>query len=303
MTLQASGQIAISDISQEIGQAASYSTSLSFLNNLIRSDQRPTTPSMTGFYSKTYFQNNNEGNCNNGNCGNNCNCGNIGDGNCFIIGPVNCANCDGQAWLQANCNCACTYNCANCSGGSHNCNCACNCSKIVCAKLYEHGLMSQNIWAADQAYGRLLRKTDKAMYRGYFRWARPVTQWMDGAGPDFMLWVPKERRAKAQQDLMIALTHKVGSPWSEHMAYKMGALKNDNRQGRILMKIGRFFCRSVNLIPKMPTKYKQASWTIPYSLLSSYTIWFLLELSYYMSIVCIKTVDLLDTDKNAVKEY
>lgn len=269
-------------------------------------------------------------NCTASDCSNCQVCTPINCGNCANCSPINCANCDGQNYLQDNCNCACTYNCTqsavsyncstsavsyncnqagpvsyNCTVGpvSYNCNCACNCSKIVCGKLYENGLMSQNIWAADQAYGRELRKTDKAMYRGYFRWARPVTQWMDGAGPDFMLWVPKDRRADAQKELMIELTHRVGTPWSEHMAYKMGALKNDNRQGRILMKIGRFFCRSVNLIPKMPTKYKQSKWTMPYSLLSSYTIWFLLELSYYMSIACIKASDLVETNKKAVKEY
>ena len=163
--------------------------------------------------------------------------------------------------------------------------------------------MTTNIWAADQAYGRQLRKTDKAMYRGYFRWARPVTQWMDGKGPDFMLWIPKSRRARAQQDLMIELTHRVGSPWSEHMAFEMGAVSKDNQQGRILMKIGRFFCRAVNLIPKVPTKYKQSKWLMPYSLLSSYTIWFLLELSYYTSIVCIKSMNLFDTNQKEAQEY
>ena len=35
MTLPASGQISISNISVEIGQAPSYSTNLNFLNNLI----------------------------------------------------------------------------------------------------------------------------------------------------------------------------------------------------------------------------------------------------------------------------
>jgi hypothetical protein len=163
--------------------------------------------------------------------------------------------------------------------------------------------MNANIWAADQAYGRMLRKTDKAMYRGYFRWARPVTQWMDGGGPDFMLWIPKERRSQAQRDLMVKLTHKVGTPWSEHMAFRMGALKTDNRQGRILMSIGRFFCRAVNLIPRTPTHLKRSAWLMPYSLLSSYTIWFLLELSYVMSTVYIKTADLFEPNKKEIKEY
>jgi hypothetical protein len=303
MTLQADGQIAISDISQEIGQAATYSTSLNFLNGLLRSDQRPASPNLTAFYSKAYFQNSADGaNCANGNCTANCNCGNIQCNNCYISGAINCGNCDTQSWLQNNCNCACTYNC-DYANTSYNCNCACNCSKIVCGKLHEYGLMNSNIWAADQAYGRRLRKTDKAVYRGYFRWARPVTQWMDGQGPDFMLWVPKQHRAKAQQELMIELTYRVGAPWSEHMAYEMGTLKNDNQQGRILMKIGRFFCRAVNLIPKVPTKYKRSTWLMPYSLLSSYTIWFLLELSYCTSTICVKTLNLFDANKKEVKEY
>lgn len=127
MTLPSSGQIAISDINQEIGQAPTYSTNLNFLNGLLRSDQRPSSPNLAAFYSKAYFQNNNEGNCNNGNCSSNCNCGNIGESNCIINGGVNCVNCDGQSWLQSNCNCACTYNCTICTGGSRNCNCQCAC--------------------------------------------------------------------------------------------------------------------------------------------------------------------------------
>jgi hypothetical protein len=163
--------------------------------------------------------------------------------------------------------------------------------------------MNANIWAADQAYGRMLRKTDKAMYRGYFRWARTVTQWMDGKGPDFMLWVPKERRAQAQQNLWVELSKRVGTPWSEHMAYLMGTLKTDNQQGRILMKLGRFFCRAVNLIPKTPTRLKRSVWLKPYSLLSSYSIWFLVELSYFASISYIKAADLVEANKKEIKEY
>jgi hypothetical protein len=47
MTLPASGQIAVGDVSTEIGQAATFSTDLNFLYGLIRSDQRPANPSMT----------------------------------------------------------------------------------------------------------------------------------------------------------------------------------------------------------------------------------------------------------------
>jgi hypothetical protein len=189
MTLPASGQIGISNISTEIGQAATFSTSLNFLNGLLRSDQRPATPSLTNFYGKTYFQNTADGaNCANGNCTGACNCGNIQCNNCTIAGTINCGNCDTQNWLQNNCNCACTYNCTT-GLTSYACNCACNCSKIICAKLYDFGLMDQNIWAADQAYGQWLRKKDRTVYRGYVRWARIVTAWMDGKGPNYMPWI------------------------------------------------------------------------------------------------------------------
>ena len=86
MTLPSSGAIAFSDVNTEIGQASTYSSNLNFLNNLIVAGQRPGTPNMGGFYSKAYFQNNTQGNCNNGNCTTNCNCGNINCTNCYKIG-------------------------------------------------------------------------------------------------------------------------------------------------------------------------------------------------------------------------
>jgi hypothetical protein len=290
MTLQSSGQIAISDVSTELGLGPTYSSSLGFLNGYLKSPASP--PNMTAFYGTTYYQNNTAGNCNNGNCSNNCNCGNIGDANCFIIGNVNCANCDGQAYLQANCNCACTYNCANCSGGSHNCNCACDCSKIVCAKLYDMGLMSSNIWAADQAYGRWLREHDRRVYRGYIRWARIVTAWMDGRGPAFMYWVSKDQRNERQQKLMTRVAYNIGTPWSQHMAYLMGALPEDNLQGRILMKIGTTISRLVDRLPRRPkSKIKHGPLTVG-------TMWLCLYGSYYTSVVLTKAITFFNKKSN-----
>jgi hypothetical protein len=131
MTLPASGTIAFSDINTEIGRASTFSSDLSFLNGLILSSQRPSTPNMSGFYSKAYFQNNTQGNCNDGNqvnCNCNCNC-DFNCVNCVNCQNINCTNCDTQSWLQSNCNCASAYNCnvyqvpTNC-----NCDCACDCN-------------------------------------------------------------------------------------------------------------------------------------------------------------------------------
>lgn len=131
MTLQSSGQISFSDINNEMGIGSNYSSSLSFLNDNIRPNERPGTPAMDAFFGKAWFQRNIDGNCNNGNCATNCNCGNINCNNCTITGTVNCTNCDGQPYLQSNCNCACTYNCST-GTVSYACNCACSFCACYC---------------------------------------------------------------------------------------------------------------------------------------------------------------------------
>jgi len=253
MTIQSSGPIAFSNVSTEIGQAPTYTTSLSFLNNEVKPSVRPAIPNMSIFYGMSYFQNTTEGNCNNGNEANcACNCGNSGQyTNCENCTAINCANCDDKAYLQVGANCACSYNCDS-SQIQTNCNCACNCSKIICSKLYDIGAMAPAIFAADQAYGKWLFKNDKVVYRGYIRWARIVTAWMDGKGPDFMFWIrDKEKRVEAQKELTRKMATKMGIPWAEHMAFKMGALREDNLHGKVLMSIGVPICRFLDKMPRV----------------------------------------------------
>jgi hypothetical protein len=246
MTLPASGPISIGAINVEIGQASTFTEDLAFLNGLLLA---PASPANLGaFYSKAYFQDTMAGNCNNGNCAYNCNCGNIQCTNCTNCSTINCANCQPQAYLQTNCNCACTYNC-DFSAVTYNCNCACNCSKIICAKLYEQGYMDPNVWVADQAYGKMLRKNDRRVYRGYIRWARTVTAWMDGKGPECFLWLPKEQRLVAQKEAITRMALRIGIPWSEHMAYLMGTRPKDNLRGKVLMAIGIPISRLIDYIP------------------------------------------------------
>lgn len=296
------------------------------------------------------------GNCSNaggpnGNCTSNCNCGNIQCTNCYIAGAsdcancqvctaincsncevctpsncsncancgaINCSNCDGQNYLQANCNCACTYNCTqsavsyncntsavsyncstsavsyNCTVGpvSYNCNCACNCSKIVCAKFYDMGMMSQEIWSADQAYGRVLRKKDKTIYRGYIKWAKICTEWMDGRGPDFMPWIANEQERKLRQkEFATDILYRVGQPWSEHMAYIMGTLNRDNDYGRVLMSIGRPLCKFFGSIPRAPRAYRN------HGFFTAWTILSLLYFSYYAGKGILKLKNLISVAK------
>ena len=246
MTLPSSGPIGIADVNVEIGQSATFTEDLGFLNGLLLAPA--SSPNLGAFYSKAYFQDTMAGNCNNGNCAYNCNCGNIQCTNCTNCNNINCANCQPQAYLQTNCNCACTYNCST-NPVSYNCNCACNCSKIICAKLYEFGYMDPNVWVADQKYGKWLRQNDRRVYRGYIRWARTVTAWMDGKGPDCFLWVEKEQRAAVQKEAITKMALRIGIPWSEHMAYLMGARPNDNLRGRVLMSIGKPISRLIDYIP------------------------------------------------------
>ena len=156
------------------------------------------------------------------------------------------------------------------------------------------GLMSSNIWAADQAYGRWLREHDRRVYRGYIRWARIVTAWMSGEGPSFMYWIKKADRNVRQQTAMTAMAYKIGTPWSRHMAYLMGALPEDNLQGRILMKIGTTISRAVDYLPR------QHKSKIKHGLLTVGTIWACLFVSYYTSVAITKAITFFNKQSNNI---
>ncbi len=141
--------------------------------------------------------------------------------------------------------------------------------------------------AADQQYGEWLKKNDKVVYRGYIRWAKTVTAWMDGTGPNFMFWVNKEERNQKQKEATTKWAYKIATPWSEHMAYLMGAVKNDNEVGKILMNIGRPICKFVFSLPK---KYKLG-------LFGSWMMWFLCLGSFFCAKSIVKTSKLIDKIK------
>ena len=127
MTIKSSGPLGISEIMAEGQIAAGTSTGLSFINSYTKPSLRSASPRIGQYYNYAYFQNNNEGNCNNTNCTVvNCNCGDRNCSNCLNL-AINCVNCDQQKWLQPNCNCNCTYNCDQ-TTRSFNCNCHnCDC--------------------------------------------------------------------------------------------------------------------------------------------------------------------------------
>ena len=124
MTLP-SGQIGISDLNNEVGSAVNQ---LSW----VKSYTKDSISDMNNMHNRAWYARNVDGNCNNGNCACDCNCGNINCNNCTNCYNINCANCDGQAWLQGNCNCACTYNCDITGTVSFNCNCDCTFCACAC---------------------------------------------------------------------------------------------------------------------------------------------------------------------------
>ena len=123
MALPASGQIDLSQVSIEVGQASTYSASLDW----VRTITKDAVTNMDSLHGRSFYQSSMDGNCNNGNCASSVGGGNINCVNCSLT-TVNCANCDAQSWLQAGTNCACTYNCDQHTDQAYNCNCNCNCA-------------------------------------------------------------------------------------------------------------------------------------------------------------------------------
>jgi hypothetical protein len=107
--------------------------------------------------------------------------------------------------------------------------------KIICTKLYELGLMSKEIYLADQAFGAELVKRSPYVYNGYRAWAEIVVDWMDGGSGEFI----KSWATRWAQD--------IATPWAEHMAYKMCALEKDNLTGRTIANIGVPICKIVGV--------------------------------------------------------
>jgi hypothetical protein len=135
-------------------------------------------------------------------------------------------------------------------------------------------MMDYRVWSADQQYGEWLKKHDRSVYKGYIKWAKIVTSWMDGNGPDYLIWIKdKELRSSEQKRTSTEWAQKIGTPWAEHMAFLMGALPNDNLKGRVIMTIGRPICKFVNMLPKRANPGTITTWLM----------WSMFFMSHYAS--------------------
>ena len=264
----APNSIAVSQINAEIARTTNPATDLNFLNGYLKptgtapaiaggtvtvNPARQSNPLDLGYYrgGLTYYQQNTGGNCNNSNNGlvDNCNSGkaNADCPACKNCVAIDCANCDTQKWLQAgNCQLATkpVYNCTrnvNCYKGD------CNCSKIICTKLFDLGLMKKNIFEADQTFGEKLIETHPDIYNGYRAWAEIVVDWMDGKGPKVMPWMSDEEFSVAVKKWSITWAYDIATPWAEEMAYMMGEKQTGSITGKLLFAFGAPICKVVGV--------------------------------------------------------
>jgi hypothetical protein len=119
--------------------------------------------------------------------------------------------------------------------------------KIICTKLYELGLMIEEIYLADQAFGAQLLATRPDIYNGYRAWAEIVVDWMDGRGPKMMPWMTDEDFGRAAQKWSTTWAQDIATPWAEEMAYRMGKKDTGSLTGRMIMAAGTPICKAVGV--------------------------------------------------------
>jgi predicted nucleic acid-binding Zn-ribbon protein len=114
-----------------------------------------------------------------------------------------------------------------------------NKKKIICDMLYRQGFIPEHIWAADEAFGEMMLKTNRQVAMGYLMWAQSVVDYFT-INPQYSKY------------LYVAV-----KPWSEHMAYMMGVLPNDNLIGKGLHFIGCQYSSIIYNAVKLKRKYKK----------------------------------------------
>jgi chromosome segregation ATPase len=114
--------------------------------------------------------------------------------------------------------------------------------KIICNELYNQGFLPQNIWDADERYGELMWNVDRRLVIGYNMWAKGVVKFM---------------KEKPQYTKYIYFIVK---PWTEHMAYEIGELKQDNWVGKMINYIGKQY--SYWVYDSNTNKRKKSIWQL-----------------------------------------
>lgn len=100
-------------------------------------------------------------------------------------------------------------------------------SKIICTELHRQGMMSDDIYQADQRYGALMASERPNVMAGYHRLASPVVSLM--------------RRSRLVTRVMAVIV----APWAREMAHVMGVTPNGSCVGYVMMRVGIFVCSVV----------------------------------------------------------
>lgn len=119
--------------------------------------------------------------------------------------------------------------------------------KIICTKLYELGLMSEEIYLADQAFGAELVQVKPDIYNGYRAWAEIVVDWMDGKGPKMMPWMSDEKFSSCAKRWSTTWANDIATPWAEEMAHHMGKKDTGSLTGKMLTLTGIPICKAVGV--------------------------------------------------------
>jgi len=102
--------------------------------------------------------------------------------------------------------------------------------KVVCDALHANGYLDSPTWAADEAFAAVLAAIRPDILRGYHRWAKPLAGWM------------------ARWPVLAAGVALVARPWTQEMAYVMGARHplggpvKGSLVGRAMMHVGLRIC-------------------------------------------------------------
>jgi hypothetical protein len=101
-------------------------------------------------------------------------------------------------------------------------------TKILCQEFYDQGLMSQDIYEADELYGELVTEKDPELMKGYWIWATTAVNF-----------------CRAHPFFTKVLYKTLGKPWAEHMAFLVGKREIDNPFGRLLMDTGKYITKKM----------------------------------------------------------
>jgi|3_EtaG_2_1085321.scaffolds.fasta_scaffold00125_19 hypothetical protein len=115
--------------------------------------------------------------------------------------------------------------------------------KIICTELYEQHLLSESIYEADQAFGKMVYLNDPELMKGYHLWAPSVVKLMQNS------------------KLATRLIAILASPWAKQMAYEMGAYEKGSIFGKILMEAGKLFSRVVYKLSHYRRKTNKTQWS------------------------------------------